>query len=760
MLRSTPEGGFTTDTPVYRTDTGTDARTGTAAQGANAAPPAPATGGLPAPQAGAPTATPPHAVVQGAPGAPGAPPQMFERQRRYAIDLGPLNAGLMHPLQLQQLQQQLLQWATPHAPVPFMPQQHVAEPFHLHAQQAPPWAMAGMPPPLELPPAVGSDMWQHSAAQAFPAQHPAPAGSLPHQTVPRLHARPTPLPHMGHTSASGHPPSRYTRDRLFETSDLKLSTASGRELDDLARWLPDCRAPAITLDGNEAATVAVVLHALRSNLTEVTLAIECSIDRFAPELISRLTALLKSQTPLTSLTLVLRDGDGPDGKFVLDQAFLKALFGHRHLEDIHLLCNEQETLWLHDPQQLADRVRDNRRLQTLNFECCGELHKLFKAIAPGLEGNRSIYSLSLRHSYMTGCGSAMASVLKVNQTLKQLDMQFTADWGPGDLQQIVQAMAVNTAVEQFHFFHAGEQSNSRTQNEPRPLGTAIGAMLTANQQLRALSIECKLDLANLTPIRQGLNANTSLQSLDLGSIAGTENSEGTTDAVDAINELFATNSRLAWVTLRPPGRSGVTDETVGIRGLVRNRSVHTLVLEDADSVDGLKRLLNSNPRITHLTLTNYLRNKVSYHAMAEILEDIAFAIDGNTTLLEFAFEHDDVDLLRDPRVIAALTRFDELTARNNQRDKQRRQQLQRVSAPATGIGLLNQFRRNEEASWPALGSEEARAIASAIDTVLPQDEAQRVLDVLRFADIRASSSPPAIEPQSTGNTWTPAKNKM
>lgn len=733
MLRSTPEGGFTTDTPAYRTDVGTDARTGTAAQGANAAPPAPAPGGLPAPQAGTPTVTPPHAVVQGA---PGAPPQMVERPRRYAIDLGPLNAGQMHPLQLQQLQQQLLQWATPHAPVPFMPQQHVAEPFHFLAQQPPSWAMAGMPPPFELPPAVGSDMWQHSAAQAFPAYHPAPAGKLPHQTAPGLHARPTPLPHTGHASASGHPPSRYTRDRLFETSDLQLSAASAEELDDLARWLPDCRAPAITLDGNEAATVAVVLHALRSNLTGVTLAIECSMDRFAPELISRLTALLKSQTPLTSLTLVLRDGDGPDRKFVLDQAFLKALFGHRHLEDIHLDFNEQETVWLHDPQQLADRVRNSNNLRTLNFESCGELHKLFKAIAPGLEGNRSIYSLSLCHSAMTGCGPAMAGVLKANQTLRQLDMQYTSGWESGELQQIVEAMAVNTAVKQFLFFHAREEWNRRTKHEPRPLGMAIGAMLTANQQIKALSIECKLDLANLTPIRQGLNANTSLQSLDLGCITGTEDSEGTSDAGDAINELFATNSRLTSVTLRPPGQSYDTDETVGISGLVRNRSVQTLALDGADAVDELKRLLNRNPRITHLTLNNYLRNTVSHQSMAQILEEIATSIDGNTTLLEFAFEHDDVDLLKDPDVMASLALFDALTARNKALDEQRLQQLQRVAEPTAGVMLLNEFRRNEDANWPALNTETATAITSAIDTVLPQEEAQRVLDVLRFADLR------------------------
>lgn len=705
MLRSTPEGGFTTDTPAYRTDVstdvGTDARTGTAAQGA-----------------------------------PGAPPQMFERPRRFAIDLGPLNAGQMHPLQLQQLQQQLLQWATPHAPVPFMPQQHVAEPFHFLAQQPPSWAMAGMPPPFELPPAVGSDMWQHSAAQAFPAYHPAPAGKLPHQTAPGLHARPTPLPHTGHASASGHPPSRYTRDRMSETNQWHLSTASAEELDDLAHWLPECRYPVITLDGNEPATVAVVLHALRSNLTEADLTIECSMDRFAPELLSRLTALLKSQSPLTSLKLVLREGEGPHRKFVLDQAFLKALFGHQHLHDIHFDFNEEETVWLHDPQQLADRVRNTSCLQTLTFNCCGELHKLIKAIAPGLEGNRSIYALNLRYSTMSGCGPALAGVLKANPFLRQLDMQFTADWGPGDLQQIVEAMTVNTAVEQFYFFHAREEWNSRTKNEPPALGTAIGAMLTANQQLKALSIQCKLDLANLTPIRQGLNANTSLRSLDLGSIAGTENSEGTTDAVDAINELFATNSRLASVTLHPPGRSGVTDETVGIRGLERNRSVHTLVLEDADSVDGLKRLLNSNPRITHLTLTNYLRNTVSQQSMAQILEDIALSIDGNTTLLEFEFEHDDVDLLRDPGVIAALARFEDLTERNYQLYEERRAQQQRVRAPAAGIGLLNEFTRNDDTNWPALNNETATAIASAIDTVLPQEEARRVLDVLSFAELR------------------------
>ncbi len=691
---------------------------------------APTPGGMPTQQAGAPDAATQTTGVPGVPGLLGAP-RMLGYPALYATAPGQMGA------QLNLLRQLLDQWVVP-APAPFAPQPPVFAPFPGLPLPPSPWGATGMLPPFQLPPAVGSDMWQPFAAQAIPQQPLGPADSLPYQTAPELHARPTPFPHTGHTSNSGNPPSRYTRNRLFEASDLHLSTASATELDDLARWLPACRQSMITLDGNAAATVAVVLHALRSKLTDVELTIECSMDRFAPELISRLTALLKSQTPLISLNLVLRDGDGPAGKFVLDQAFLKALFGHRHLNDIHFDFNEEETIWLHDPQQLADRVRDNRRLQTLNFERCGELHKLFKAIAPGLEDNRSIYALSLRYSSMNGCGPAMAGVLKANQTLQQLDMEFTAEWGAGDLQQIVEAMTVNTAVEQFKFFHAREEWHRDTTNEPRPLGTAIGAMLTSNQQLKTLSIQCKLDLANLTPIRQGLNINTSLQSLDLGSITGNENSEGTTDADDAINELFATNSRLAWVTLRPPGNMEDNDVTVGIRGLVRNRSVQTLELEGADTVDELKRLLNSNPRITSLTLTNYLRNTVTPQQMAEVLEEIVHTIDGNTTLLAFTFDHDDIDLLTDPRVIAALTRFEELTERNNQLDAQRRLQQRRVAAPVAGIELLNDFTRNHDANWPALNNETATAIASAIDTVLPEEEARRVLDVLRFADIRPS----------------------
>jgi hypothetical protein len=49
--------------------------------------------------------------------------------------------------------------------------------------------------------------------------------------------------------------------------------------------------------------------------------------------------------------------------------------------------------------------------------------------------------------------------------------------------------------------------------------------------------------------------------------------------------------------------------------------------------------------------------------------------------------------------------------------------------------MLSGFRQNNDENWPALGNEEAFAVASAIDTVLPPQEAQRVLDALRFADI-------------------------
>ncbi len=702
------------------------------ASGAEAGHDARTPGGVPAPQAGAPNAT---AQPQGTPHAPGVAPRMVGYPPPYATAPGQMAAPQGLPQQL------LAPWVTP-VPAPFVPLPPMFAPFPSMPLPPSPWGAAVMPYPYGLPP-VWPNEWNPFAANAIPAQPPAPGGNVMQQTAPEFHVRPAPSPHAGH-AASGNSPSRYTRDRLFEDADdLQLGAATGRELNDLARWLPGCRAAAITLDGNEAATVAVVLHALRSNLNRVDLHIECSMDRFAPQLISQLTALLKSQTPLASLTLVLRDGDHNPGKFVLDQAFLAALFGHQHLEDIRFDFNEEETVWLHNPQQLADRIRNNHRLQTLTFEHCGELHSLFRAIAPGLEGNRSIDAISLRYCSMAGCGSAMAGVLRANPTITQLDMQFTHGWGCGDLQQIVEAMAVNTAVEQFHFFYAREERHSVGKTAPLAepgeqlpeLGMAIGAMLTANQHLRGLSIQCKLDLANLTPIRQGLNANTRLQFLDLGSITGLEDSEDTTDAGDAINELFATNSRLTSVILRPPGQSEDTDETVGLKGLVRNRSVQTLELDGADSVDGLKRLLNGNPRITKLTLTNYLRNSVSSQSMAQILEEIADAINGNTTLLEFVFEHDDTDLLLDKRVISALARFDELTTRNRQLDEQQRQQRQRVAAPATGIGMLNEFRRNEDATWPELRNEEATAIASAIDTALPQEEAQRVLDVLRFADI-------------------------
>lgn len=58
------------------------------------------------------------------------------------------------------------------------------------------------------------------------------------------------------------------------------------------------------------------------------------------------------------------------------------------------------------------------------------------------------------------------------------------------------------------------------------------------------------------------------------------------------------------------------------------------------------------------------------------------------------------------------------------------------TAAAQLTALPNEFRRNDDANSPVLGKEEAIALASAIDTVLPQEEAQRVLDVLHFADIR------------------------
>ena len=55
-------------------------------------------------------------------------------------------------------------------------------------------------------------------------------------------------------------------------------------------------------------------------------------------------------------------------------------------------------------------------------------------------------------------------------------------------------------------------------------------MLKANRHLTSLSIHCKLDVANIVLIRQGLHANTSLRFFDPGDIVVTDNNDDSAEA--------------------------------------------------------------------------------------------------------------------------------------------------------------------------------------------------------------------------------------
>ncbi len=569
--------------------------------------------------------------------------------------------------------------------------------------------------PLNTFPAFGGPGFHPGRPPSAPPAGPPGANNEAH-TNPRVRAQ---------RPADTAPGQRYTCTALNKLSELVISEASAEELAQLARALPANETiTEVTLDGTHPETAKATLDALRHNHTVQTLRIELSLVDFAPKLVDKLTALLEKKTPLQHLELIVTD-EGMQ-KFSLDQAFFMALFTHPHLTSFKLHGLYVERIYLHNPQQLAAAVRSNTRLTHLKFFCCQDPAELFKAIAPGLEGNSTLKTLDLRRSHLRGCGPAMAAVLKANKGIEKLNMQLSSEVSADDWAQIIDALAVNTTVEEFYFHNIPSSSDQRP-----ALGASLGAMLKSNQTLTALSIYSKLDLANLTPIREGLDANPHLRFFDPGDYIAKENATGTTDAADALGQLLATNTHLTAVKLRKPPVSA-------LKGLERNRSISSVWLRYIQDIDEVAQLLNSNPGITDLKLTRFMDDDVECEVIAHDIEALVERISGITTLLKFSIDFGDDDKLKHPAIAAALVRVEDLVKRNRQLDKERQQQLQRIAAPAIGLQMLTSFRHNDDEHWPTLGEEEALAIAGAIDTTLPPEEAQRVLDVLRFADIRPS----------------------
>ena len=533
-------------------------------------------------------------------------------------------------------------------------------------------------------------------------------------------------------------PERFGEEELDSRTELIVDEeVTAEEMQTLRRELPaNATVTRVIVDGSHAVGVKATLAALQTSLTVKTLCIYAWRGTFDPQLPDRLTALLKKQTPLECLELSLVDNVEFNQVFTFDQDFFEALFAHPHLQTIRIECEQFDRVYLRKPQQLAALVQNNSRLKHLELRGFKDCATLWQAIAPGLHHNRSITTLDLRQNDLSGLAPAIASLLQANPAITSLDLQAT-EWEAGELEIVIDAVARSTTLRAFDFYRASECGAGihPGMTGPRPaLGAAIGKLLSNNQHLESLGIQSQLDEPNLAAIREGFNANTGLRFFDPGEIRGPGSPEGAADATDAINQLFATNSRLTSVMLRPPQGLGA-DPTCGMRGLERNTSVRSLKMNFSGASAGVISLLQNNRHITSLTLVSEPRLQTPAELLAH-LEAIFDAAADNTTLQEFRLDAAlsngawtaDFDLI--------LARFDALCGRNKRLQEQREQQLQRVAAPVAGIGLLNEFRRNEDANWPALGTEEATAIARAIDTALPQDEARRVLDVLRFADIR------------------------
>lgn len=682
MIRGTPEGGFNADT-TDRTGARTDA---------------------PAPGAGQGQQVPQNqqALQRGpAPGGHAAPPQP---PNMASVQHG-RHAGMQYPA---------------------YPGMNAAMPYTAYLWTVP--APGMLPPPSEVAagqPATGA------AVHTAPLFRPPDLAEFASDMQIEVDSDDSDADE-GASGTSGLHRSSYTELALNQRTQLRIDVVKPRELAELGNALPKNETIThLTLDGDYQNAVRTTLQALHHNHTVQTLKIIGTLENCVPDLLAELTALLEKKTPLQHLELALWDWEGDERKFNLDQTFFTALFSHPHLSSFKLLTCRLETISLHNPQQLAALVRDNTSLKLLHFNHCGALPVLLKAIAPGLEGNDSLQVLDLHESDLGGCGPALASLLASNRPLSALNLQGSYGWYPDELEMVIGAVAENTVLREFYFHRLALDGDVRP-----ALGGAIGALLQSNRHLQALSIHSKLDLANITLIQQGLHANNSLRHFDPGNIVAEDNSAGTTDATDALNQLFATNSRLTAVKLRPPRRGSLPPSANVLKGLERSLSIRSVSLWEADGVDELISLLNNNPRITELNLTRFLTANAPQASLAGILERIADQIQGNTTLLTCRFDFKDRNLLSRPLIIKALARFDALTTRNRKLDAERQQQRQRIAAPALGLQMLSSFKHNDDANWPALNNETATAIASAIDTVLPPAEAQRVLDALRFADIR------------------------
>ena len=216
----------------------------------------------------------------------------------------------------------------------------------------------------------------------------------------------------------------------------------------------------------------------------------------------------------------------------------------------------------------------NKTLKVLNLSGCELDTAVTSSIFRSLQHNTILEKLDLSENSQIAegdseaVGCAIERMLTVNKTLKRLNLS-GCELHTAVATSIFRSLQHNTSLEEL------DLSENHQLGKSEGVGSEIERMLKVNRKLKILNLsDCKLDTAVATSIFSSLEANTSLEELDLSE--NIQLAEGDSEIVGcAIEGMLNVNRTLKVLNLSD---CQVTDPIVEhiLTGLTKNTSLVTL----------------------------------------------------------------------------------------------------------------------------------------------------------------------------------------
>ena len=379
-------------------------------------------------------------------------------------------------------------------------------------------------------------------------------------------------------------------------------------------------------------TVLKVLQAMVGNASIQELEIRCGAEQIPAEVMPSLRQLLKEASGFSAFRLVV-DGRSKRLDFV-DQRLFETLCSFNNLSSVKVYALHKLGVFLDNPKSLIQALA-NSPIKQLTLSALWKSDSFLSAVFDGLALNNKLETLSLWHQDLTGHSEKLLALLQQNNpALTKLKLN-NCRFQETQLHALFEAAAQHPTLEKVSLLRVMPALNFA----PSDNTAAAGRVFAISPKLKELRLSIRSDPNNIAAITQGLQGNTSLRLLDLGSLlhaADSNSDELSNDS--ALEQLYASTTQVRIVKVSLQDMLCWHPQKI-FKGLARSPSIESVWIDELKSVAGLAELIQSNSKIQHIRLG--IKETCDFVQLLTSMEAAALAAPHNTHLTDFDFEFND-----------------------------------------------------------------------------------------------------------------------